>query len=101
MEWKQIEGYQAERPAEVDTTSSRSTIYLRRNIEEVPNVDPDGTENEGTHWRYEEVQIAVEDFGFISQVLAMENQRAMDETLAEILLNQNIAQIENSDKEAI
>ena len=88
MEWKQIEGYQTERPAEVDTTSSRSTVYLRRNIEEVPNVDQDGEETGGTHWRYEETGIAKEDFAFIGQATVLANQAAMDETLAEILLNQ-------------
>lgn len=88
MEWKQIEGYQPKRPAEVDTESSPTTIYLRRNIIEVPNVDMDGEETEGTHWAYEEMQMPKEDFAIISQAATLANQRAMDETMAEILLNQ-------------
>lgn len=62
MEWKQIEGYQSEKPAEVDTASSPTTVYLRRNITAVPNVDMDGKATEGTHWRYEETQMPQDEY---------------------------------------
>lgn len=88
MEWKQIEGFQSERPKEIDTESSPTTVYLRRNIEEIPNKDSEGEVVEGTHWQYEQAQLTHEEFTFFSQALALQNQRAMDETLAEILLNQ-------------
>lgn len=88
MEWKRVEGYQDKRPEEVDTTSSPSTVYLRRNISEITNRDAEGRETEGTHWQYDETQLSRQEFSIISQALTLENQRAMDETLAEILLNQ-------------
>ncbi len=62
LQWKQHEGFQAERPLEEDTTSSPTTVYLRRNIEEVPNVDPDGQETGGTHWRYDEAELTLEEY---------------------------------------
>lgn len=86
MEWKTVEGYTL--PEEVDTKSSPSTVYLHKNIVEVPNVDQEGNETGGVHWKYEEAQIAKEDFAFIGQATVLANQAAMDETLAEILLNQ-------------
>lgn len=60
--WNTVEGYQPTRPLEIDTTSSPTTVYLRRNIEEVPNVDPMGEPAEGTHWRYEEAQLTLDEY---------------------------------------
>ena len=88
MNWKETEGFQPERPLEIDTVSSPTTIYLRKNIEEVPNTDAEGKKTEGTHWKYEEAEILREDFAIIGQATMLENQRMMDQTIAEILLNQ-------------
>lgn len=82
MEWKTVEGYQETRPKEADMESSPTTVYLRRNITAVPN-EEDG----GTHWHYEEAEISRSDFAAV-QAVVIDNQKAMDETLAEILLNQ-------------
>lgn len=87
MEWKQVEGYQPERPKEVDAESSPTTVYLRRDIESVPNVE-DGVETEGTHWQYEEAQLTKEEFAAVAYAKILENQKSMDATLADILLNQ-------------
>ena len=62
LEWKTHEGYQEEQPLEVDTESSPTTVYFRRNIEEVPNVGSDGEEAEGTHWRYEEAELTRDEY---------------------------------------
>lgn len=82
MEWKTVEGYQEARPKEIDMESSPTTVYLRRNVTKVKNA-----EGEGTHWRYEEAEISRNDTAAIQTVL-FEKQKAMDEVLAEILLNQ-------------
>ena len=34
-DWKKVTGTQPERPEEIDRTSSPSTVYLRKNIEQV------------------------------------------------------------------
>lgn len=57
LQWKQHEGYQEEKPLSVDTTSSPTTVYLRKNIVPVPNIGPDGEEAEGTHWQYDEAEL--------------------------------------------
>ncbi len=46
-DWKEVIGSQAEKPKEFDTTASSLVVYQRRNIKEV-------TEDEATHWEYEE-----------------------------------------------
>lgn len=69
MDYRIVEGFQPERPMEVDETSSRTTVYLRRNIEEVPNIDTDGNPSEGTHWRYEEAQLTREEYKIYSELM--------------------------------
>lgn len=62
LQWKVHEGFQEERPLDEDTISSPTTVYLRRNIEEVPNVDTEGEETGGTHWRYEEAELTLDEY---------------------------------------
>ena len=88
MNWKEVEGYQPERPLETDTESSPTTVYLRRNIREIPNKDMEWNDTEETHWIYEECEIKKEDFNVIAQAVTIENQNFQKEVLAEILLNQ-------------
>ena len=38
-DWKKVTGTQPERPEEIDRTSSPSTVYLRKNIEQVEKED--------------------------------------------------------------
>ena len=62
VQFKSVEGFQEERPLELDFVSSAGNVYMRRNITEVPNVDQDGEETEGTHWKYEECILTVEEY---------------------------------------
>ena len=88
MKWKTVEGYQEERPKEIDLTSSLKTVYIRKNIRSVPNVDPEGGEATGTHWKYDEAQMTFAEFETYSKDEIFNRLSAMDETMAEILLNQ-------------
>ena len=76
----------AVKPDEIDATSSRSKVYIRKNIREVEKKLMDGETY--TAWGYDEAVITHEQFASYSQALTLEKQAAMDETLAEILLNQ-------------
>ncbi len=58
--WNQITGTQSERPAEVDTTSSPTTVYLRRNIKQITETDESG--NEHKVWQYEEREMTVAEY---------------------------------------
>ena len=45
-DWKKVQGSQAEKPAEFDTTTSEVVVYQRRNIERVTVKNTDNTETE-------------------------------------------------------
>lgn len=79
MNWKEVEGFQEEKPLEYEVTDS--TVYFRRNIRAVPN------EDEGTHWKYDEAEIIKSDFNIIAQAAVLENQLFQKKVLAEILKN--------------
>lgn len=52
MQYVRVESYSETRPPEVDTTSSQTAVYLRKNIERIPN-----EEGEGEHWIYDELKL--------------------------------------------
>ena len=100
MQYIEVESYAKEKPQEIDKTSSKTTVYLRRNIREVPN-----TEGSGTHWKMEEVQITVEEYAAMKSVAyedlrarldaqskqqeaILSGQEVSDETVALMMLNQ-------------
>lgn len=49
------------KPDELDVTSSASTVYLRKNIQEVTLHD-DLMDIDYTQWQYDEAQISVEEY---------------------------------------
>ena len=56
------------RPSEVDTTSSKTYNYIRRNIREVERTDPDTGETI-TMYEYEECKILKDDWGLYLEIL--------------------------------
>lgn len=58
MIWKKAES--AERPAELDTTSSKTVNYVRKNITEVEREQPDGTTM--TMYEYDELAVPKADW---------------------------------------
>ena len=62
--WRKVTGTQPERPDEIDRTSSPSTVYLRKNIEQVEK-EVEGTDGEKTtvtEWQYDEREMTVEEY---------------------------------------
>ena len=60
-DWKKVTGTQPERPEEIDRTSSPSTVYLRKNIEQVEKEveGADGKIQTVTEWQYDEKEMTV------------------------------------------
>ena len=58
MNWKKTES--AERPAELDTTSSKTVNYVRKKITEVEREQPDGTTM--VMFEYEELAVPKADW---------------------------------------
>lgn len=57
MQYVRVESFSETRPLEVDTTSSQTAVYLRKNIETIPN-----EEGEGTHWIFDELKLTKEQY---------------------------------------
>lgn len=71
MDWKHVEGTQTEKPIEFDATTSKSTIYIRQNIERVEK-----EQNGQTYevWEYDEAQVPMSDFAAIASALVSSNK---------------------------
>lgn len=54
--WKLVQGTQLNKPLEVDNYSSPTTVYLRRNIEQI-EIQDSMSEEKYTVWQYEERQM--------------------------------------------
>lgn len=75
--WYDNENGDAVRPAEIDATSSRVYVYVRRNITLVPE-SQDG--EDGTipaHYKWQEMKLPKEVIGLLTQ--QMEHQSALDD----------------------
>ena len=73
------------RPPEIDFDGCPGKVYVRKNIHQ-ETITMEGEEI--TEWVCETALMTFEEFATYSQAQTLENQRAMDETLADILLNQ-------------
>ena len=63
-DWKKVTGTQPDKPEEVDRTSSPSTVYLRKNIEQVIREveGNDGKIQTVNEWQYDEKEMTVEEY---------------------------------------
>ena len=58
--WEKVQGSQAERPGEIDTTSSAVYVYQRRNIERITVENMDGSTTQ--LWQYDERKMSREEY---------------------------------------
>lgn len=84
-DWKEVHGTQDEKPAELDTSSSRFTVYERRNIrQEQVTLGP---ENEQiTEWVYDERTYTKEEYNLLTSPAV----QALMQSLSAIELNQEL-----------
>lgn len=62
-EWKKVRDSRTEEPASLDTTSSATTVYERRNIrQETQTYETDGQTVETTEWVYEQREYTREEY---------------------------------------
>ncbi len=104
LNWRHVKGTQEQRPAAIDTTSSKDTVYLRKNIAEVNETQADGETIK--MWAYDEASVTAEEYGAFSAILEAiqiaqsesvagdENQVAIMAAQAE-LYEQNLIMQEN------
>lgn len=83
MDWHKSES--TARPDEVDTTSSKTTVFLRRNIKEVQRKN-EISENETIYYEYEEAKLTKEEYEKYLQVAEAVNMRQIRADLDYIAL---------------
>ena len=83
------EGSQAEKPKTVDTTSSATVVYLRKNIKQITRSDDMG---EITLWQYEEAQCTHEQFEEIlnSGITSLEETTASTNDALDTVLTEEL-----------
>lgn len=99
---EKVTGTQPERPEEIDRTSSPSTVYLRKNIEQVEKEveGADGKMQTVTEWQYDEKEMTVEEYenmalmksvveentsGIVESVTQFQKDAVIDEYTAQLI----------------
>lgn len=93
--YQKREGTQAEKPAELDRTSSPSTVYLRKNIVQKVRTDEDGTEV--IVWEYEEAEMTSAEFEKYEKLLIQAESPAitqLQQQISEIQMSQEMQTID-------
>lgn len=82
-EWLRVTGSQADRPKEIDTDSSPTTVYLRRGIKEIEISMDAGEEQANTikEWEYEERELTREEYA--QSLIVKENTQGIVEAVTE------------------
>ena len=60
LNYETVTGSQAEKPAELDTTSSVNFVYYRKNIKQIEQTDEQG--NTVKLWQYDEAKVARQEY---------------------------------------
>lgn len=74
MDFIHVEGTQTERPLEFDATTSKTIVYIRKNIERKTKTQ-DGLTYDV--WEYDEAQLPMSDFNAIASALVSEQGEAI------------------------
>ena len=75
MDFIHVEGTQTEKPLEFDATTSKTVVYIRKNIERKSKTQ-DGNTYEV--WEYDEPQLPMSDFNAIARALVSEQGEAIN-----------------------
>lgn len=66
--WKEVVGNQEKKPTLTDTTSSPTTVYIRKNVKRVLITQPDG--NSAYAWQYEEAALTMAEYAEYEDLVA-------------------------------
>ena len=85
MNWREVRGTQQEKPAALDTDSSPSTIYIRKNIRRITETTESGS---CKAWKYDEAALTKEEYAEYEQLIAELESPAIEKLREE---NANLA----------
>lgn len=102
--WRTTQGTQKEKPHAIDTTSSPSTVYLRKNISQV-NVK--SGEETIKAWQYDEAQLTLEEYAQYQaeleecSTLANKERQENDEVIMEAIADTYMQQLEIQENQMV
>lgn len=80
--YKYHEGSQSTKPLSIDTNSSKTVVYLRRNVEQITKTDP-MSEEEITLWSYEEAVLTLDEYEqYKSEAAALLTAKVTDDNIS-------------------
>lgn len=91
MVYKRVTGTQEERPLEIDTKSSKSVVYIRRDIERVEKEDDQGNTYEV--WEYDEAILTPEEYELYAKEMDSPSLDLMMQRINDITANQELGDI--------
>lgn len=94
MQYVRVESYSEERPLEIDTVSSKTAVYIRKDIEEVPN-----EEGTGTHWSMLEAKLTPEEFKWYREQMESPSFDILSQRLNDLEANQELADITSEENQ--
>lgn len=68
LAWKEVVGNQEKKPALTDTTSSPTTVYIRKNVKRVLITQLDGSS--AYAWQYEEAALTLAEYAEYEELVA-------------------------------
>lgn len=96
-DWKLVEGTQSDMPLELDTSSSPTTVYQRRNIQRITKTnkttDPiTGKEKEEEYevWQYEEKSYSLAEWKQAQEELESATTQMIMQTFSDVQLSLDI-----------
>ena len=86
-DWKTVHGENA--PLELDTVSSVTTVYQRRNIHEYYPVGPEGETSTTPAWEYEERTMTQEEYAMLQSPMMRTLMQTMSDLEVQIAMLDN------------
>lgn len=94
MEWITREGTQEARPEDLDTTSSETTVYFRRNQHQNEEADEQQEGSTVKKWVYEEAEMSREEYNRQQSDLSSPLAKAILQANNELIAKNELLQIE-------
>lgn len=93
QDWQAVQDFCQEQPLLVDTTSSPTTVYERRNIKEVAETLNAAGETVPKHWEYEQRTWTLEEWVKAQSDLNSPLTQLMMQQLSDIQMNQELNEL--------
>lgn len=85
--WKIVFGTEETKPLEIDTLSSPTTIYQRRNIEQIEEINSI-TNDKIKYWKREERELTLEEYSMLvlmQEIINVQKEKIIDDYTLQLI----------------